>query len=493
MADDSHECVFVKGKDNQFPQGYDQTKFSGLEIDSNVHYIPYMACYAWDNLKVVDLQKNGSNLKSIEQMAFCECQQLTTFKCGPGLQIIANDSFRQCGQLKTIHWNDEIQEIGAQAFKMCRGMEELDMSVLKNLFTISRSCFRYCKGLRTMILPPKLKKIEQSAFSDCEALQQITWNSAQLTEIGMLAFTCCSSLVELDLSIILQLTTIGTCSFAFCSSLETVRLPASLKTIGVSAFHQCTSLKDIQFNDGLEEIGCRAFEKFISLKEVALPPRLVHLQRRTFYMGSSLETVVLPVGLASIGTAAFGECIALSHVPLPNGLSEDQIGANAFYMCHKLAGKRDRDYWWTNGTEETDEDWNYPTDATKLMIPLSYQWCIATLPCNDCIFESIDMQGHDLKKAIRLKNLCPYTTPRLSMNRLVAMYAKSPMTEADFEVAALNDPTARQWDSLKGKDLEKLKEIELAYASSIFKLVHWCCGIGLLEDGGDGRKIDSST
>lgn len=39
-----------------------------------------MASYAWDNLKVVELQKNGFNLKCIEQMAFCECQQLTTFQ-----------------------------------------------------------------------------------------------------------------------------------------------------------------------------------------------------------------------------------------------------------------------------------------------------------------------------------------------------------------------------------------------------------------------------
>lgn len=84
-------------------------------------------------------------------------------------------------------------------------------------------------------------------------------------------------------------------------------------------------------------------------------------------MSSSLETDLLPAGLTIIGHSAFAECTAHSHAPLPNGLSEDQVGANAFYMCEKFADKVDLDYWWTNGTEETD--YGYPNDASKLMIP----------------------------------------------------------------------------------------------------------------------------
>lgn len=68
------------------------------------------------------------------------------------------------------------------------------------------------------------------------------------------------------------------------------------------------------------------------------------------------------------------------------------------------------------------------------------------------------------------------------MIRLVAMYAKFPATEADFETAA-QDITAPKlaWGCSKNKDLEKLKETELTYVNVVFELVHWCCGIRLWD------------
>jgi len=68
------------------------------------------------------------------------------------------------------------------------------------------------------------------------------------------------------------------------------------------------------------------------------------------------------------------------------------------------------------------------------MIPPSYHWYVQELPY-EIELESVDMEGRDLKKAIRIKNLYPQATPRLTMNRLASMYAKSPLTDIQLEDA----------------------------------------------------------
>jgi len=69
------------------------------------------------------------------------------------------------------------------------------------------------------------------------------------------------------------------------------------------------------------------------------------------------------------------------------------------------------------------------------------------------------------------------------MNRLVSMYAKSPLTNAQLENAAQSDESVTEfWAEARVGDLELLEEIQKAYADSIFNLLHWYAGNGLLEN-----------
>ena len=123
------------------------------------------------------------------------------------------------------------------------------------------------------------------------------------------------------------------------------------------------------------------------------------------------------------------------------------------------------------------------------MIPSRCHWFVRKLPFDETKLQSVDMQGHDLKKAIRIKNLYPQATPRLSMNRLVSMYAKSPLTNAQLENAACNDESVTEfWTEARVGDLQRLEEIQKAYVDSIFKLLHWYAGNGLLENLVVNRK-----
>merc|ERR1712194_519913 len=118
------------------------------------------------------------------------------------------------------------------------------------------------------------------------------------------------------------------------------------------------------------------------------------------------------------------------------------------------------------------------------MGPLGHRWFVRKLPFDDTKLHSVDMQGHDLKKAIRLKNLYPRATPRLTIDRLVSMYAKSPLTAAQLENAAQSDEgvTEEDWASVRLGDLQRLEGIQKAYAGSIFNLLHWYAGNGLMGE-----------
>merc|ERR1712021_303761 len=110
--------------------------------------------------------------------------------------------------------------------------------------------------------------------------------------------------------------------------------------------------------------------------------------------------------LETIGDYAFQECSALALVRWPP-TNLETVGDCAFEECTRLQ---------------------------NVTIPSRHHWFVRELPFDDETHEllSVDMQGHDLRKAIRIKNLFPQATPTLSMNRLVQMYAMSPSTAAQF-------------------------------------------------------------
>ena len=119
------------------------------------------------------------------------------------------------------------------------------------------------------------------------------------------------------------------------------------------------------------------------------------------------------------------------------------------------------------------------------MIPSSHHCFVQYLSFdNTHEFLSVDMQGHDLKKAIRIKNLYPQSAPRLTMKRLVSMYAKSPFTNAEFENLAQSDESViKHWTGFRRlEDLQRLEAIRKAHADAMYKLVHWCARNGLLEN-----------
>ena len=150
-----------------------------------------------------------------------------------------------------------------------------------------------------------------------------------VTEIGMEAFSDCSSLESINLS---NVTTIGEGAFAF-SGLTSITIPTSVTSIGECAFYNCSSLQSVTLSEGLLTIGESAFEKCSSLESVTIPESVTTIGKGAFEECSSLESINLS-NVTTIGEGAFAFS-GLTSITIPTSVTEIQMGA--FYECAGLA------------------------------------------------------------------------------------------------------------------------------------------------------------
>ena len=325
---------------------------------------------------------------------------------------------------------------------------------------IDEGAFRRYKSLKEVDMSKalSLQIIAWQAFRERNALVRVKW-SPNLKTIGKRAFCECTSLKEADMSRLDALETIGYWAFAGCSALVIVKWARNLKSIRARAFRLCTSLKEADMSKlhALETIGDGAFSYCSALALVKWSPNL-----------------------KTIGINAFGNCTGLKEADMSKLHALETIEDYAFARCSALSIAK----WAPNNLKSIGERAFLNSTPHDIMIPLRHGWFVRKFPFDETKLQSVDMQGHDLKMAIRLKNLYPRATPRLTMDRLVSMYAKSPLTAAHLENAAQidEDVTEEDWAEARFGDLQRLEKIQKAYAVSIFNLLHWYAGNGLAEN-----------
>ena len=140
----------------------------------------------------------------------------------------------------------------------------------------------------TVVIPDTIngipvKKIGKMAFTKCSTLVEITIpDSVTVIEDGAYygdpdydegAFCKCSSLVSVHISENSELSYIGKWAFGFCGSLIAIDLPSAVKTLEESCFDCCFALKDIHLPEGLEYIGQNALNS-TAIESLYLPSSL---------------------------------------------------------------------------------------------------------------------------------------------------------------------------------------------------------------------------
>lgn len=217
---------------------------------------------------------------------------------------------------------------GTEATPTDRWRELKEVVIEEGVTEIGMDAFSVCTSLETVTLPESLQKIGEKAFSYCTSLKTINIPDS-VNVIGPKAFFFCKSLTSIDIPE--GITEIGYATFGYAENLATVNIPASVTRIGDFAFQNC-GFTSMNVPATVKELGESAFSTCRSLENVTVPAETV--SKKAFYFCDALKSVTLTDDVKTIGEEAFRECRSLESIEIPSSVTE--LGTCAFKNCFAL-------------------------------------------------------------------------------------------------------------------------------------------------------------
>ncbi|KTC85919.1 leucine-rich repeat domain-containing protein [Legionella drozanskii] len=204
-----------------------------------------------------------------------------SFEIPSDVTSIAKRAFFPCrNRLKKISCPEGLLWIDEEAFYKCEALQEVNLSLSKNLTSIGRAAFMDCKNLREITIPESLALIQERAFCGCINLQQINFPESLLS--------------------------IKTHAFWGCDNLRHVVFPGSLIAMGDEVF---TNLDKVFINSSNENTR----KRIIELLPEHLRTRVVMYSEKELFelWGRELRRITNTI-------AMYHEAEALiKHLPLP--------------------------------------------------------------------------------------------------------------------------------------------------------------------------------
>ena len=279
---------------------------------------------------------------TVSGRAFQDCKALPSVAVGPGVVKLADSLFFGDTSLTNAVLHDAITSIGS-SFNGCSALETVTPLLPAAVATVAASAFQNCYALRGDLFIATngaAATIGGAAFYNARGLTSATMGDG-VAKVEGNTFVSCSSLTRVRLSA--NLTSIGLAAFSGCTALESVEpfLPPSVASIGENAFNGCTSLRGDLFiatNGAAATIGGAAFYNARGLTSATMGDGVAKVDGNTFSGCASLTNAVLSPSLASIGLSAFNGCSALESVAPFLPASVASIGQNAFAGCSRLSG-----------------------------------------------------------------------------------------------------------------------------------------------------------
>ena len=294
-----------------------------------------------------------TNIKTIGDSFFSDCESLKNFVIPEGVTTIGMMAFSNCKSLTSIVVPDSVTSLGAFAFgndtkltyvKLGSGLTEIPIGAfygcvkLQNvefgdITAIGQNAFTSCESLTSFVAPSSLMTIGQEAFAECRSLAIFsfpyrTYNS--VTSIGQGAFKNCYALVYCNMSDCIGVTTIESETFSYCKSLQFVEISYNVTNIKNNAFEGCKSLSSLTIGTGLTTIGNSAFSGCTNLVYVDL--KNVQTIGSYAFEDCGLKVLVVPQSVTAIGQGAFNGCNSLQSITIPfvggsaNGASDQFFG-----------------------------------------------------------------------------------------------------------------------------------------------------------------------
>lgn len=240
-----------------------------------------------------------------------------------------------------------LQVIGWEAFFGCNNLNSIEFTnfTQPQLKIICSNAFSDCSGLQTLDLSmcKELQYINNNAFFACNNLLSVNLSGCtNLLSIGGSSFYGCSSLQTVTLSNCEQLIMIGGSAFSNCSSLSTVNMDGcnNFSEIGYDAFYNCSQLYKFDFKQlpNLQTIRHYAFYSTILSGTICFPKKIYQIELGAFVDCDSIKEITFDKGcsLAVIAPKTFGLCDSLQTIDFSNCASLNTLDKEAFYSCKSL-------------------------------------------------------------------------------------------------------------------------------------------------------------
>lgn len=281
---------------------------------------------------------------------------------------IGRDAFYCNKKIKKVTIPDTVKTIDAVAFEECENLKEVKLP--KNLKEIGYDAFSYT-GLTQIYIPDSVKKIGSDAFASCKRLKKVHLGE-NVKEIKAMCFEQCTQLETINLENIEE---IDGYAFSGDKSLTGVLNLDSVTKIDLRAFYGCEGIKEVHFSDALQRLGnkndnpfayCTGIEKFTIPAEngnytsvdgviygktdnslVAWPARkaeaaVLGSNVRKIYdyacSGAAMTSVAMEGEVNYIGKEAFAKSlITEAYLPLPDCSRKTKWDYEAFNECRMLA------------------------------------------------------------------------------------------------------------------------------------------------------------
>jgi hypothetical protein len=208
----------------------------------------------------------------------------------------------------------------------------------RDIVGVSADAFKAENSIKSVTIPATYTYISDYAFYDCDALEAVTFEGENITDIGMGAFEGCDKLATINLP--KSVVTVEPFAFKGCTSLVSVDLSGSLKTLSEGVFFGCSALKTVTLADSVEYVvknafyGCDALEytTYESAEYLgnSANPHLVLVKTTDL----NIDACKVNDSTKVIASQAFAGCKYLSSLTLGNSVTV--ISASCFEDCSEL-------------------------------------------------------------------------------------------------------------------------------------------------------------
>ncbi len=294
-------CCALAGCNSQPTEGLEYS----LNIDGESYTLTGIGT-ATATAIVIDSSYLSLPVTAVEARAFTDNTDIVSVHIPYTVQIIGMSAFSGCTALKKVTFDNDsqLQSINNMAFIDCQSLSSIALP--DAVETLGTASFCRCSSLTSITIPDSVTEIRDHAFNECTSLKSIKFgNGSQLASMGEYSFSGCTSLDSID--IVASVTSIGFLALYGNTAME---------DIVVAEDNECYSSIDgnLYSADGsvLEQyaVGSQA-------EEFVVPDSVITISDFAFATNPYIAKVTIGSSVEYIGGSVFMNCEALQAVEMP--------------------------------------------------------------------------------------------------------------------------------------------------------------------------------